>query len=158
MFHSKLQLSETSSFYFYPKYIDECDLIWQRNSSSKQNCPGSIQLGNILHCLIIYPTGPTLNSLHCLQLKSVSIYIKIKPSDVSYLQPLRWKYACIVLYCSRSYLGYFNILCKAEEKNSHSKLETAPLQSNQVKRFAQESRFGFVVQNLYSFFVRTSQL
>ena len=32
------------------------------------------------------------------------------------------------------------------------------LQSNQVKRFAQESRFGFVVQNLNSFFVRTSQV
>ena len=31
------------------------------------------------------------------------------------------------------------------------------LQSNQVKRFAQESRFGFVVQNLNPFFVRTSQ-
>ena len=32
------------------------------------------------------------------------------------------------------------------------------LQSNQVKRFAQESRFGFVVQNLNPFFVRTSQI
>ena len=32
------------------------------------------------------------------------------------------------------------------------------LQSNQDRRFAQESRFGFVVQNLSSFFVRTSQL
>ena len=32
------------------------------------------------------------------------------------------------------------------------------LQSNQVKHFAQESRFGFVVQNLNSFFVRTSQV
>ena len=32
------------------------------------------------------------------------------------------------------------------------------LQSNQVKRFAQESRFDFVVQNLNPFFVRTSQI
>ena len=32
------------------------------------------------------------------------------------------------------------------------------LQSNQVKRFAQESRFGFLVQNLNLFFVQTSQL
>ena len=32
------------------------------------------------------------------------------------------------------------------------------LQPNQVKRFAQESRFGFVVQNLNPFFVRTSQI
>ena len=35
---------------------------------------------------------------------------------------------------------------------------TFVLQSNQVKRFAQESRFGFVVQNLNPFFVRTSQI
>ena len=35
---------------------------------------------------------------------------------------------------------------------------TFVLQSNQIKRFAQESRFGFVVQNLNPFFVRTSQI
>ena len=38
LLHSKLLLSKTSSFHFCPKYIDKCELIWQRDSSSKQNC------------------------------------------------------------------------------------------------------------------------
>ena len=37
-------------------------------------------------------------------------------------------------------------------------IKSQVLQSNQVKRFVQESRFGFVVQNLNPFFIRTSQI
>ena len=41
---------------------------------------------------------------------------------------------------------------------SYSVGQGISLQSNQVKRFAHESRFGFVVQNLNPFLVRTSQI
>ena len=113
--------------------------------SSRTNCVGQVTWFLPDHCL---PKCALYRSLTSRRLPS-QVYLPIQPSSF-----LRFGLPAVAKEIRRLRWRLPNSNQRCLSKLAHS----GCLQSNQVKRFAQESRLGFVVQNLNPFFVQTSQI